>query len=116
MTGILGISMLGMATFLLFRRWGRSEAGAYVALFSFMLGTKNMPDGGPARWDSQGIFLSVHDDNASFDREALFLIVCKFRYGNISSYSGASQIVLLNWHVIGLNGGVDVEGNIRVRR
>lgn len=37
MAGILGLSMLGMATFPLFRRWGRSEAGAYVALVSFML-------------------------------------------------------------------------------
>ena len=37
MAGILGLSMLGMATFPLFRRWDRSEAGAYVALISFML-------------------------------------------------------------------------------
>lgn len=37
MAAILGFSMLGMATFPLFRRWNRSEAGAYVALISFML-------------------------------------------------------------------------------
>jgi PAS domain S-box-containing protein len=37
MAGILGLSMLGMAAFPLFRRWGRSEAGAYVALIFFML-------------------------------------------------------------------------------
>jgi PAS domain S-box-containing protein len=37
MAGILGISVLGMATFFLFRRRGRSQAGAYVALLSFML-------------------------------------------------------------------------------
>jgi PAS domain S-box-containing protein len=37
MAGILGLSMLGMTTFPLFRRWGRSEVRAYVALVSFML-------------------------------------------------------------------------------
>ncbi len=37
MAGILGLSMLGMTAFSIFKKWGRSEAGAYLALFSFML-------------------------------------------------------------------------------
>jgi PAS domain S-box-containing protein len=37
MAGSLALSVLGMATFPFFRRADRSEAGAYVALISFML-------------------------------------------------------------------------------